>query len=203
MSIIADVAMPTSPAPAEAELYVERNQSKIYSFSKLLHIQKNLGDRWIGKITLPVLNLDQAAEWLGFFDALDGYVGKFRLPHPDFTEIRGHASNGQGRISGAGQLGTQINTSGWGSNMINLFRRGDIIEVDNRMKRITADASSDSGGSAILNIAPAFYTAPSNNASIRTVNAGGVFQLSEGFVAPTSDALRLHTISFAVEEALR
>lgn len=202
MSVVEDFIMPASPKPSEAELYIERNQSKIYSFSKLLHVQKNPGDRWIGKITLPVLSLDQAADWLGFFDGLDGYVGKFKMPHPDFTEIRGNASNNQGRVSGAGQRGTLINTEGWGANVSNLFRRGDIVEIDRRMKRITADVNSDGSGQAVLPVAPAFYTTPADNANIVTRNPAGVFQLSEGFVSPNSDQLRLHTISFAVEEAL-
>jgi len=202
MAITYPLDMPISPAPTDAELYIERNQAKIYSFSKLMHVQRNPGDRWIGKITLPLLNAVQAAEWLGFFDALDGYIGNFKMAHPDFSYIQGAAGNNQGAINGGSQTGTSISTSGWGLSVPNLFKRGDVVEVANKMKRIVADASSDAAGNAALEVAPAFYSAPANGATITTLNPGGLFRLSEGFVQPTSDLMRRHTLSFAIEELL-
>jgi len=202
MAITYPLAMPASPAPADAELYIERNQAKIYSFSKLMHVQRNPGDRWIGKLTLPLLSRNQAADWLGFFDALDGHIGHFKMPHPDFTEIRGSAGHEQGMINGAGQLGSTVLTSGWAASSSNLFRRGDMIEIGNKLKRVVSDVSSDISGNATLEVAPIFYSAPSNGTTIRTINPGGLFRLSEGFVQPSSDMMRHHTISFAVEELL-
>jgi len=202
MAILYPLVMPSSPAPAGAELYIERNQAKIYSFSKLMHVQRNPGDRWIGKLTLPLLSVDQAADWLGFFDALDGHIGTFKMIHPDFTVIRGTAGNNQGAVSGAGQIGTAILTSGWPFSTANLFRRGDVIEIGNKLKRIVADVASDAAGNAVLDVAPAFYSAPANALVVKTINPGGLFRLSEGFVQPSSDMLRRHTISFAIEELL-
>lgn len=202
MAISYPLTMPLSPAPMDAELYIERNQAKIYSFSKLIHVQRNPGDRWAGKITMPVMTADQAAEWLGFFDALDGYVGTFRMTHPDYKSIQGNAGHEVGSINGGSQKGTSIATAGWPVNTSGLFRRGDMIEVAGKLKRITADVNSDATGEATLDLAPAFYEAPVNGVVIRTVNPAGIFRLSEGFVAPSSDLMRRHTISFAIEEVL-
>ncbi len=194
--------MPTTPAPSDLELYIERNQVKVQSFSQLTQIQRNPGDRWIGKVTLPLLNKAQAAEWLGFFDALDGYVNSFRMEHPDFKGIRGVAPNTSGSVNGANQTGLTLNTKGWPASKPDLFRRGDMIQVGNKLKRITSDIASDSAGIAVLSIAPAFYAGPLNNITIITQNTSGVFRLSDGFVAPTSDFMSRHNISFAIEEVL-
>lgn len=194
--------MPASPAPSELELYIERNQVKVQSFSQLTQIQKNPGDRWIGKVTLPLMTANQAADWLGFFDALDGYVNAFRLPHPDYKTIRGTAPNNTGRVAGGGQRGISLQTSSWPNNRSTLFRRGDMIEVGGKLKRITADAASTSSGAATLRVAPPFYNPPVDQVLIKTQNVTGVFRLSEGFVAPRSDMMRRHTFNFAIEEVL-
>ncbi|UTW56193.1 hypothetical protein [Kordiimonas sp. SCSIO 12610] len=194
---------PAGPAPVASEFYIERNQIKTESFSKLSQIQSNPGDRWIGKITLPVLSADQAADWLGFFDALDGFIGSFWLSHPDYTELRGSARGStSGRVFGDMQRGSILSTDGWAPNLSGAFRRGDIIQVGDKLKRVVEDADTDSVGRISLKIAPKIYTPIPDNTAIATSNPRGIFRLAEGFVAPSADEMRRHTISFAVEELL-
>ncbi len=194
---------PAGPAPVSSEFYIERNQIKTESFSKLSQIQSNPGDRWIGKITLPTLNADQAADWLGFFDALDGFIGSFWLRHPDYSALRGSAQGiTSGRVFGQGQRGSVLSTDGWTANLTGALKRGDMIQVGNKLKRVVEDTDTDSVGRATLKLAPKIYTPIPDNTVIITSNPRGVFRLSEGFVAPSADEMRRHTISFAVEEVL-
>jgi hypothetical protein len=193
---------PQTPAPISSEFYIERNQIKTESFSKISQIQSNPGDRWTGKITLPPLSADQAAEWLGFFDALDGFIGAFWLKHPDYSNIRGSVHGETGNIFGQNQRGTSLSTDGWTPNLSGAFRRGDMIQVGDKLKRVVEDADTDSSGRALLKIAPKIFNPLPGNSPIITSNPRGIFRLRDGFVAPTSDEARRHTISFAVEEVL-
>ncbi|WP_308908972.1 hypothetical protein [Pseudokordiimonas caeni] len=203
MSINYPLIMPSSPTPSAVELYIDRNQTKTESYSRLPQVQRAPGDRWTGKLTMPPMTSAQAADWLGFFDALDGFVGTFWMPHPDFIVARGAAGGiATGRVKGAGQLGSSIATDGWGANVAGLFRRGDVVQIGNHLHRITKDAVSDAGGNATLDIAPAIYTAPADNSAIVTAGPKGLFRLAAGFVVPTSDHMNLFTFSFAVEGAL-
>ena len=193
---------PQSPAPVSSEFYIERNQIKTESFSKISQIQSNPGDRWTGKITLPPLSADQAAEWLGFFDALDGFIGSFWLRHPDYSEIRGSARGETGNVFGNNQRGTVLSTDGWPANLSGAFKRGDMIQIDDKLKRVVEDADTDGSGRAVLKIAPKIFNPFAGNSLIVTNNPRGIVRLTDGFVAPTSDEVRRHTISFAVEEVL-
>ena len=202
MAISYPLALPGSPAPESAEFYIERNQVAIEGFSRQVQVQKNPGDRWIGKITLPVMTAAQAADWLGFFDALDGLVGSFTMRHPDYQSALGNVGTDTGLVRGAGQQGTTLLTDGWAASTTDLFKRGDMIQVGDKLKRVTANATSDASGIATLELAPAFYSSPADNAVITPVNPTGIFRLSEGFVVPQSDSLRNHRFSFAFEEVL-
>lgn len=199
------VTLPTSPAPRDCRLYIAKTQTVTRSFSGFKQVQKNPGDRWVGKITLPTLTAEQAMDWLGAFDALDGQIGTFFLPHPDFKAIRGTANGDTGAVKGAGQKGSEIITYGWGADVT--FRRGDILQFDAgskaRMRRVTKDATANGSGEVTLDVMPPFIIAPDDNAAIKTTNCGGVFSLAESDIAPQSDVMRNHTISFAVEEVLK
>ncbi|GHF18239.1 hypothetical protein GCM10017044_10940 [Kordiimonas sediminis] len=201
MTLVYPLNMPASPKPLDASIYIERNQTTVETFARKKQIHRNPGDRWIGKISLPPMSASDAADWLGFFDALDGFVGTFSMPHPDYHMPRGSAL-GSGLVDGGGQRGTTLQTRGWGVSQSVLFKRGDMLEVGGRLKRIVVDAASGADGSAELTIMPALIESPADTSPVIVTNPTGIFSLSDGFVAPTSDHLGHHRFSFAVEEAL-
>ena len=201
MSFSYPLSMPETPKPVEADLYIERNQTVVEGFSRNKQVQRAPGDRWIGKITLPMMGKATAQDWLGFFDALDGFVGSFYLSHPDFTEVSGTARGTTGSVTGENQ-GSSVQTSGWSANQTGLFRRGDMIQVGETLKRIVEDADSDASGDATLKIMPVLYKKTSGDEDVVTENPQGIFRLSDGFVQPSSDLLGNHSFSFAVEEVL-
>jgi len=204
MAIIYPLAMPSGPAPTDASIYIVRNQTAAIGGGGVRQVQKNPGDKWVGKITLPTLSADQGAEWLGFFGSLDGLVGSFLFAHPDFKTMRGTASGQTGSVQGAGQKGNSLVIDGLTSGKT--FKRGDIIQqgADNdspRLKMVLEDATVAAGAVTLL-IAPDNYIAPADNAVIITENCKGVFQLTDADIIPNSDRLRNHVLSFAIEEKL-
>lgn len=202
MAITYPLTMPLVPAPVTARMYVERNQVKIESSSRLQQIQKNPGDRWVGNISLPIMSADQARVWLGFFDALDGFVGTFTMRHPDYQQIAGQAANNTGRVQGSGHSGKSIPTYNWPLNEPNLFKSGDMVGIGGKLRRVVQDVGSNVSGEATLELSHALYTAPAADTFIVTSSPTGIFRLTDGFVAPESDALRNHAFSFAFYEAL-
>ncbi|MBL4838423.1 MAG: hypothetical protein JKY34_12685 [Kordiimonadaceae bacterium] len=205
MAITYPLDMPTSPAPRGASLYIIRMQTSERSFSGFLQVQPNPGDRWTGKITMPTLSKDQAQEWTGFFASLNGLLGSFLLPHPDFKTMRGSANGSTGFVLGGGQKGTEIATTGWPANAT--FKRGDMLQFGTgakaRMKQVSIDAQASSSGAVTLDVEPAFLIAPDHNATIETTDVKGVFRLAESSVVPQSDLLSHHVLSFPVEEVLK
>lgn len=205
MAIVYPLTMPTDPAPKTASLYIKKMQTGDRGYAGFLQVQDHPGERWIGKIELPLLSPNQSADWLGFFDALDGLNGTFLLPHPDFKTMRGSAGGSTGRVNGVDQRGTTVETDGWPANAT--FKRGDILQFGTgpkaRMKRLTQDTQANSSGVATLDLRPEFIEAPDNNAEIRTTNCEGVFRLAESDLVPHSDPMSYHVVSFPVEEALK
>lgn len=202
MAISYPLTMPLVPAPVSARMYIERNQVKSESAARLQQVQKNPGDRWVGTITLPLMTVTEAADWLGFFDALDGFVGTFTMRHPDYQAIAGQALNNTGRVKGASQSGNILLTDSWPINEPDLFKRGDVTTIGDKLRRITQSVGSDALGEATLDLSHPLYTAPADNTLIVTSSPTGIFRLTDGFVAPESDAMRNHAFSFAFYEAL-
>lgn len=204
MAIVYPVDMPLEPAPQEASIYILKKQSARIAKSGRKSVQKDPGDKWIGSIDFPMIDADGASEWLGFFDCLDGMIGTFLMPHPDYTEMRGSASGATGRVDGTGQKGNELVCDGWPPN--STFKRGDLVQVGEgaktRLKRVVKNAEVNSSGRVTLDIQPGFHSAPGDNERIFTTDCKGLFTLAEPMVAPTSDANRIHKFSVAIEEKL-
>ncbi len=194
--------LPSGPGFSQSRLYIHHNQTVHQSASGRQQIHRHAGDRWQGVVTLPTLTKQQAQEWLGFLDALDGIVGSFMLPHPEFKSITGTAEDQQGTIDGAGQMGALIDTKGWDANQANIFKRGDIIQIGTALKKIVETVSANSAGKAQINVSPRFMTAPVNGETIITENAQGHFRLTDPNVAAESDAANMFTLSLPIEEVI-
>ncbi len=98
----------------------------------------------------------------------------FTIDHP-MTPGSGLSPNGTGSagvtVSGAGQTGSSIVTTGWPSSTSNVVRAGDMIKIAGigYTLEITDDANS-SGTNATLNVSPPIWEAPSNGAAVTTTS---------------------------------
>lgn len=91
------------------------------------------------------------------------------------TPGSGIAPNGTGTggvtVSGAGQTGSSIVTTGWPSSTSNVARAGDLISIAGLgyTLEVTDDANS-SGVVATLKVNPPIWTAPANAAAVTTTS---------------------------------
>jgi hypothetical protein len=74
-------------------------------------------------------------------------------------------------VSGGGQTGSSIVTTGWPSSTTNVARAGDLIKIAGvgYTLEVTDDANS-SGAVATLKVNPPVWTAPSTGAAVTTTN---------------------------------
>jgi len=201
MSISYPRAFPTVTGVARCDMHIRRSHIDNQSLSGFRNTTKLPRDRWTCVVTLPPLSLVQAQEWLGWLDSLDGVVGTFTMGSADFTSITGNAPNSTGRVAGASQTGSTITTDGWSTGVTDLFKAGDIISFGGQLKRVLVDTDSDGSGNATIEVAPPVYEAVADNALITTVSPTGTFRLMDGTYNVSSNENKIHTISFAVEEA--
>jgi len=116
----------------------------------------------------------QATELRGFLAKLNGMEHWITIPF--YGHVNLGLLGGTPVISGAGQTGTAITTSGWPNNTL-VLKRGDVVSIGGEMKFIADDVTSSGAGLATLNIRPAQRIAPTNGSAIVVVDPTGTFML--------------------------
>tara|TARA_R110002126_G_scaffold52877_3_gene143352 strand:+ start:1929 stop:3005 length:1077 start_codon:yes stop_codon:yes gene_type:complete len=92
---------------------------------------------------------------------------------------------------GIRQIGEEINTRGWLPDTIDLFKAGDWISVNDRLRRVIIDADSDANGDATLTVWPRINEAFDDGDEIKVgSDARGIFRMS-AIPAWTRDVSRL------------
>lgn len=136
------------------------------------------GARWRASFTYQNLSDADAATLQAFLVALRGQAGRFYLWNFARPSPRGVAT-GTPVVSGAGQTGTSLVTSGWTNSVTGILKTGDFIGVNGELKMLTADASSNGSGVATLNFEPPLRASPANGAAITVTKPTALFMLSE------------------------
>ena len=82
-------------------------------------------------------------------------------------------------VNGASQTGSSISTDGWPTTTTDVVKAGDFIRFAgmNRSFEVTADASSDGGGVAVISINPSIFAgdSPTNGNAVTIAAAGTAF----------------------------
>lgn len=133
------------------------------------------GSAWTCKMTLADLDDYESRELEVLLVSLDGYSGRVKLT--DWGRAPAVVL-GSPVVSGAGQTGRVLRTSGWNPS-VTVLKKGDYITVNDELKLILADAVSDSTGFANLQIGPQLRNIPSNASAIEVARPYGIFRLSE------------------------
>lgn len=139
------------------------------------------GERWSVSFRMPTITRrDVAADWISFGAKLQGRYGRFLLGDPLGRVPRGVAT-GSPVVSGAGQTGNSLNTTGWAPSTSFIMRKGDYIQLgiseNARLHLVVDDVNSDASGNAVLKIEPALRVSPADGSSIIVNNARGLFRL--------------------------
>lgn len=202
MAITYPLNLPTVTGIQRGELKVHRDQNTHRAYSNKQVVQQLPSSRWVGRVVLPTLSAAQAAVWMGWLESLNGMVGTFLLPHPDFNAIQGTAGP-TALIKGASQTGTTLLLDGVSAGATIL--QGDILQIGTgattQMKRCTADATADGSGNITVEVSPPCYASPADNETVYLTNQKGLFRLMDGTYSCESDVNKRYDISFAIEEA--
>ena len=147
-------------------------------------VQVHSGQRWKISIEYPTLSDAMSRALSAFVLRLNGRQGSFLLADPSRL-IPAGTSTGTPLVNGAGQSGNYLRTDGWTPGTTGILAAGDYLQTGSgsttRLYQVTADADSDSGGNASIEVWPALRqdaSVPYDNAPIVTSGAMGVWRLA-------------------------
>lgn len=123
------------------------------------------GSHWRVELEWRIMDELEAGEWRAFYALLQGRANTFELPIPTYDGPSSGYSGPAGLVNGAGQTGNSLITDGW-SNSTQIFRAGDLFTVNNELKIVTANVSSNGSGEATIPIEPPIRVPPANNAPL-------------------------------------
>jgi hypothetical protein len=108
------------------------------------------------------------------------------------------------RVDGSGQSGNSLNTWNWIPSSANVLRAGDYFALEGSFGRslhlLSADASSDSAGRAVLQFEPPLRSAQPDDTALILQNPACIMALVDDSVQWESNAQGIVQISFAAEE---
>lgn len=138
--------------------------------------------------------------WVSFFLQLRGRAGTFKLIIPGTAEPSTGYTGAVGIVNGASQTGLSLITNGW-DNITLVLQEGDYFTVNDELKILTADATTNGAGAVTLAFEPPLRTSPADTAPLTIANPYFIARLEND--APTWN-LRppfFHAFSFeAIED---
>ena len=157
------------------------------------------GARWAAQFSFSALDANDAAVWRAFMAQLRGQSGRFTLWNMARPIPRGIAT-GTPVVSGAGQTGNTLTTSGWTPSTAGILRVGDFIGVNGELKMLVADAASNGSGLATLTFEPPLRSSPANAAPIVTTRPTAVFKMDDDSARSITTAPGLDAVNIACTE---
>ena len=157
------------------------------------------------QVSVENRNREDAEDWVGFLNALNGCGGTFLMGDPLGIRPRRGPTTGV-TVRGSGQSGStllvntaQINETNWAS-------RGDWLQIgvgsNSRLYKVTMPANTNGSGYASLEIWPRLRMSPTDGQSITMNNSKGLFRLSSGtFDYSEQDGCK-YSLSFSCEEVI-
>lgn len=106
----------------------------------------------------------------------------YKLDGGSGTTATDSANSNDGTINGGQWVNRDarsLMTHGWSTSTTNLFREGDLIEIEDtgELKKLVEDIDSNAGGGAELIFEPIIRNQPTQGTNIITSNPKGVFRL--------------------------
>jgi hypothetical protein len=159
------------------------------------------GESWTIDVAYPPLTRQEAAPFFAFLASLRGQNGTFLFGDTLLSQPLG-TGGGTPKVNGGSQTASkELVSDGWAANET-VLKRGDFIQIDQRIYMVLADVISDGSGNAIIDLFPRLR-AHLDNASIVTSNPMGLFRLADDQVnVVDAGVTQLFNISFRAVEAL-
>lgn len=168
---------PQDVCPASLTWKPESNSKTFRSpFNGASQTVRHPGTRWLCSLTFNNLDDDKSRRLDALISDLDGEWGRVKIR--DWGRA-GREPAGSPVVSDAGQTGVILHTKGWSPGVI-VLRVGDYLTVNDELKRVTADVTSNSNGIAEIPIAPMLRSSPAPNIPIEIRSPYGIFKLRDG-----------------------
>ena len=160
-------SFPTNPAPSALKIQSYQPTRVSLSHNLRRSVRTNGAQRWVITADWVGLTRAQFAPIQAFVLAQRGQWDTFTAALPAHKLPQGVAA-GTPLVNGANQQGRSLATRGWTANLAGVMKAGDFLGIAGQTKvyMVTADANSDSTGSATLAIEPALLTVPGDNVSL-------------------------------------
>ena len=164
-------SFPTNPAPSALKIQSYQPTRVSLSHNLRRSVRTNGAQRWVVTADWVGLTRAQFAPIQAFVLAQRGQWDTFTAALPAHKLPQGVAT-GTPLVNGANQQGRSLATRGWTANLAGVMKAGDFLGIAGQTKvyMVTADANSDSTGSATLAIEPALLMVPSDSANLAVRN---------------------------------
>jgi hypothetical protein len=162
---------PLTPAPSALKIQSYQPTRVSLSHNLRRSVRTNGAQRWVITADWVGLTRAQFAPIQAFVLAQRGQWDTFTAALPAHKLPQGVAT-GTPLVNGANQQGRSLATRGWTANLAGVMKAGDFLGIAGQTKvyMVTADANSDSTGSATLAIEPALLMVPSDSANLAVRN---------------------------------
>lgn len=126
------------------------------------------GDQWFATWEIAVGTKAMRAEWQAFLMQASNVENVFKA-YDHYNTLQG-AGGGTPLVVGGSQTGNTLATDGWPNNTL-VLKKGDAFSVNNELKIVTADATTNGSGAVTISFEPKIRVSPADNAPITTTNA--------------------------------
>ena len=189
--------IPTTVGFSSVEFGLENNNQVFESpLSNSIQVSELTGARWYATFNLPPMKKDNALEYIGFLQRLQGRVHSFFGYDANHRSPSGTIAGSTLLVNGADQTGTSLILDG-GANSTLVLKAGDFFSVNNELKMVTANATTDGSGDVTVNFVPSLRSSPSNDASITTVNPVCTMKLTGDSTTYSINTSSIYGISFS------
>ena len=190
-------SIPTTVGFSSVEFGLENNNQVFESpLSSSIQVSELTGARWYATFNLPPMKKDNALEYIGFLQRLQGRVHSFFGYDANHRSPSGTIAGSTLLVNGASQTGTSLVLDG-GANSTLVLKAGDFFSVNNELKMVTANATTDGSGDVTVNFVPSLRSSPSDDASITTTNPVCTMKLTGDSTTYSINTSSIYGISFS------
>ena len=174
----------------------ENTETFISPISNTIQTLARTGARWYLTINYAPMKRADAQVVIAFLTKLRGRVNSLNGFDPNATSPLGDVSGSTLLVNGASQTGNSLICDGAEASTL-VLKAGDYFEVNNELKMVTDDATSDASGDVTINFSPSLRSSPSDDASITTTNPNCEMKLVDDNVTWSQSVGDIYNISFS------
>jgi len=177
----------------------ENTETFVSPISNTIQTLARTGARWYLTINYAPMKRADAQVVIAFLTKLRGRVNSLNGFDPNATSPLGDVSGSTLLVNGASQTGNSLICDGAEASTL-VLKAGDYFEVNNELKMVTDDATSDASGDVTINFSPSLRSSPSDDASITTTNPNCEMKLVDDNVTWSQSVGDIYNISFSAIE---